>query len=69
MKKKVRKIRTQFLKFNNLFWFLGKNISNFVPPIWKLHDPYCHIDGTQKTYYEDPDSITDQKGLVQFQQW
>ena len=23
-------------------WFLGKNLSNFVPPIWKLHNPYCH---------------------------
>ena len=21
--------------------YLGKNLSNFVPPIWKLHDPYC----------------------------
>ena len=28
---------TQFSKFNNflwLCWFLGKNISNFAPPIW-----------------------------------
>ena len=23
-------------------WFLGKNLSNFVPPVWKLHNPYCH---------------------------
>lgn len=21
----------------------GKNLSNFVPPVWKLHNPYCHI--------------------------
>ena len=33
-------------KFNNFLWvcwFLGKNIFNFVPPAWKLHNPYCHI--------------------------
>ena len=38
---------TQFSKFNNFLWvcwFLGKNLSNFVPPVWKLHNPYCHIE-------------------------
>ena len=32
-------------KFNNFFRvcvFLGKNVSNFVFPVWKLHNPYCH---------------------------
>ena len=36
----------QFSKFKNFHWvcwFLGKNLSNFVPPVWKLHNPYCHI--------------------------
>ena len=36
---------TQFSKFNNFLWvcwFLGKNLSNFVPPVWKLHNTYCH---------------------------
>ena len=36
---------TQFSKFNNFLrvcWFLGKNLSNFAPPVWKLHNPYCH---------------------------
>ena len=36
---------SQFSKFNNFLWvcwFLGKNLSNFVPPVWKLHNPYCH---------------------------
>ena len=31
-------------KFNNFFWvcwFFCKNLSNFVPPAWKLHNPYC----------------------------
>ena len=31
--------------FNNFLWvcwFLGKNLSNFAPPVWKLHNPYCH---------------------------
>ena len=35
----------KFSKFNNFLWvcwFLGKNIFNFVPPAWKLHNPYCH---------------------------
>ena len=38
---------TQFSKFNNslwVCWFLGKNLSNFVPPVWKIHNPYCHTD-------------------------
>ena len=32
-------------RFNNFLWvcwFLCKNISNFVSPVWKLHNPYCH---------------------------
>ena len=32
-------------KFNNFLWvcwFLGKNLSNFVPPAWKLNNPYYH---------------------------
>ena len=32
-------------KFNDFLlvcWFLCKNLSNFVPPAWKLHNPYCH---------------------------
>ena len=36
---------TQFSKFNDFLWvcwFLGKNLSNFIPPVWKLHNPYCH---------------------------
>jgi hypothetical protein len=35
-------------KFNNFLWvcwFLCKNLSNFVPPNWKLHNPYCHNAG------------------------
>ena len=37
---------SQFSKFNHfpwVCWFVGKNLSNFVPPAWKLHNPYCHI--------------------------
>ena len=39
-------------KFNNFLWvrwFLGKNISNFVPTVWKLHDPCCHNMYSQLT--------------------
>ena len=25
-------------------WFLGTNLSNFVSPVWKFHNPYCHIE-------------------------
>ena len=35
----------QFSKFKNFLWvcwFWGKNLSNFVYPVWKLHNPYCH---------------------------
>ena len=35
---------SQFSKFNNFLWacwFLGKNL---LPPVWKLHNPYCHIE-------------------------
>ena len=42
---------TQFSKFNNFLWvcwFLGKNLSNFVPLVWKLHNRYCH--NTYHTY-------------------
>ena len=31
----------QFTKFNN-FQTLAKNLSNFVPPAWKLDNPYYH---------------------------
>ena len=33
---------SKFKKFLWVCWFLGKNLSNFVPPVWKLHNPYCH---------------------------
>ena len=39
----------QFSKFNNFLWvcwFLGKNISNFVLPAWKLH--YRNYHNAQK---------------------
>ena len=35
----------QFSKSNNsllICWFLGKNVSNFVSPAWKLDNPYYH---------------------------
>ena len=35
----------QFSKFDDflcLCWFLVKNLSNFVPLHWKLHNRYCH---------------------------
>ena len=38
---------TQFSKSNHVLWvcwFLGKNLSDFVHPVWKLHNPYCHTE-------------------------
>ena len=35
----------QFSKFNSFHWvcwFLGKNLSNFVSPAWKIDNPYYH---------------------------
>ena len=32
----------KFIKFLWVCWFLGKNLANFVPPVWKLHNQYCH---------------------------
>ena len=37
----------KFSKLNNFLWacwFLGKNLSNFVSPLWKLNNPYCHSE-------------------------
>ena len=45
----------QLSKFNNFLWvcwFLCKNLSNFVYPAWKLHNPYCH--SAQKGKSEAP---------------
>ena len=53
------------LKFNNFLWvcwFLDKNLSNFVPPAWKLVNPYYHNKDPQEefcqnqedTAFEDP---------------
>ena len=44
------------IQFNNFLWvcwFLGKNISNFVPPAWKLYNPYCHniYSGEDRIWY------------------
>ena len=55
----------QFSKFDNFLlvcWFLGRNLSNFVPSAWKLDDPYYHNEDPQEefcqnqedTAFEDP---------------
>ena len=53
---------TQFSKFNNFLWacwFLGKNLSNVVPPVWKLHNPYCHTTGEGGPIHEGFDEEGD----------
>jgi hypothetical protein len=44
----------QFSKFNNFLWvcwFLGKNLSNYVPPTWKLNNLYYHSFHPYQTYF------------------
>ena len=51
----------QFSKFNNFLWvcwFLGKNRSNFVPPVWNLHISYCHsVDCTWHAWLDPGKAI------------
>ena len=35
-------------------WFLCKNLSNFVYPVWKLHNPYCHNVSTYVLLSQKP---------------
>ena len=45
----------QFSKFNNFHWvcwFSCKNLSNFVYPVWKLYNLYCHNNQYWHTVYE-----------------
>ena len=40
----------QFSKFNNFLcvcWFFCKNLSDCVPPAWKLDNPYYHNDAQE----------------------
>ena len=37
--------QNSMIYFGYLCWFLGKNLSNFVPPAWKLNNPYYHTQG------------------------
>ena len=50
----------QFLKFNNFLWvcwFLGKNLTNFVPSAWKLDNPYYHSRDYDELTYRNWQSI------------
>ena len=42
---------SKFNKFLWVCWFLGKNLSNFVSPIWKLHNPYCNNQGYPNKHF------------------
>ena len=45
---------SQFSNFSNFLWvcwFLGKKLFNFVPPVWKLHNLYCHTVHVPKNIY------------------
>ena len=60
---------TQFSKFNNFLWvcwFLGNNLSNFVPPVWKLHNPYCH---TEDIYFHFVDFMQYKPDIVLRYMW
>ena len=54
-------------------WFLGKNLSNFIPPAWKLDNPYCHIAWVQKlqiaiNYFNHPFDQVDNY-FLRFTSW
>ena len=57
----------QFPKLENFLWvcwFLGKNHSNFVPPNWKLDNPYYHSQGMPKNVLRTFDTSFDRKMMV-----
>ena len=33
---------SDFCKLLRVCWFLGKNLSNFIPPAWEFDNPYCN---------------------------
>ena len=46
----------------SICWFLGKNLSIFVPPVQKnLHNPYCHIGQLPSTVQVKSLSLTSSK--------
>ena len=38
------KLKIQSFRFYWVCWFSCKNLFNFLPHDWKLHNPYCHSD-------------------------
>ena len=44
---KINKRACTTIRYTRVCWFLGKNLSNFVPLLWKLHNPYCHNSPNQ----------------------
>ena len=60
---------TQFWKFNNflwVYWLLGKNLSNFVPPVWKLDNSYYHnsLGKVNSNYYLVSRSANSMWGVI-----
>ena len=58
----------QFSKSNNFLWvcwFLGKNLSSFVPPVWKLHNPYCHNGDDHTPILADRLSLFQSEGKIE----
>ena len=51
----------QFSKLNNFLFkvcsFLGKNLSNFVPPVGKLRNMYCHTAHRILHFWWPPQSL------------
>ena len=46
------------LKINNylwICWFSSKNLSNFVPPVWRLNNPYYHKCKCKPTFHQTKD--------------
>ena len=52
--KKIEKDLDDFWHFLWVCWFLGKNVSNFASPVWKLHNPYCQTIGSLFVIWTSP---------------
>ena len=57
----------QFSKLNNFLWvcwFLGKNLSNFVSPAWKLDNLYCHNPYLSESRHDFPPNFSGSETIL-----
>ena len=59
---------SKFINFLWVCWFIGKNLSNFVPPAWKLDNPYYHKkdESDDESYYGYYESDEDEYDYYEY---